>query len=188
MIGGASWAYFTVVRVSSISPTVDVNAATTNYILFETGKPINIHATKDNFSNNMGNISSNTFAQAFIKANDSSAPMSINYNLYLDILDNDFVYSTENNDAELLFSIKDPDGNEITQIDGLDYVTINGVSGFDITIKKGRFYITKNHPITTTSEKYDRWDATVTFVNLNVSQDINYEKNLKGYILIEKAE
>lgn len=188
MIGGATWAYFTVIRVSSISPKVDVNSATTSYILFETGKPINLYATRENFSKNMGNLSSNTFAQAYIKANDPETPTSVNYNLYLEILDNDFVYSTEDKNAELLFSIKDPNGNEVTQINGLEYVTISGVSGFDITAKKGRFYIATNHPITTTSEKYDRWDATVTFVNLDASQDLNYEKNLKGYILIEKAE
>ena len=46
----------------------------------------------------------------------------------------------------------------------------------------------RNREITTNTELIEKWDAKVTYVNLSENQNNNLEKELKGYIRIEKAE
>ena len=53
---------------------------------------------------------------------------------YLSIDTNEFTYSTEEQTAELILTITDPNGNPLTSINGLNYVTVGDISGFD---KKG---------------------------------------------------
>ena len=89
--------------------------------------------------------------------------------------------------------VKDYNGNEVTSIEGLNYVSVvdgkgNTIKGFDITTTTGIYYITKNREITTDTELIEKWDAKVTYVNLSENQNNNLEKELKGYIRIEKAE
>ena len=64
----------------------------------------------------------------------------------------------------------------------------NTIKGFDITTTTGKYYITKNREISTDTELIEKWDAKVTYVNLSENQNNNLEKELKGYIRIEKAE
>lgn len=189
MIAGASFAFFTEIRVSKISPTIDTTTATTEFIVFDAGNEIRINASQFNFSEGMGNLSSETYASAYLRLSDNQNEITHKYNLYLEIENNNFVYSTENDTAELIMSITDPDGKAVTEIEGLEFVTINNISGFDITTKKGRFYIAKDYEIKATDEALHMWNATVTLVNLNESQDANKNnKELKGYIRIEKVD
>ena len=43
LVIGATYAHFTYIKVSRISPKVDVEAATLNYIMFDIGSPIFIN-------------------------------------------------------------------------------------------------------------------------------------------------
>ena len=110
------------------------------------------------------------------------------YNLILEIDSNDFEYSTPEEDAELLLKVIDPNGNELTNIEGLEYVTVEEESGFDITDKIGNFYIVKEYLLETDYEITHNWDVTVTFVNLNAEQNINYNKELRGNLVMERAD
>lgn len=193
LVIGATYAHFTYVKVSRISPVVDVESATLNYIVFDIGSPIYINPTTENFNKGMDDLTGETYASVLLKRENGTEVSKLKYNLYLEISDNNLTYSTASKTPELLISVFDPDGNEVKEIEGLTYVTVtNGknekVSGFDITEGIGRYYITKSREISTTSEITEKWDAKVTYVNLKESQDGNLEKVLNGLIRIEKAE
>lgn len=193
LVIGATYAHFTYIKVSRISPKVDVEAATLNYIMFDIGSPIFINPTPENFTEGMDNLTGETYASVFLKRENGTEVSKLKYNLYLEISDNSLTYSTASKTPELLLNVYDPDGNEVKEIEGLKYVTIkdgknNKISGFDITEGLGRYYITKSREISTTSEITEKWDAKVTYVNLKESQDGNLEKVLNGLIRIEKAE
>ena len=61
---------------------------------------------------------------------------------------NTLTYSTPSEKPELILEVKDYNGNEVTSIEGLNYVTVvdgkgNTIKGFDITTTTGKYYITK---------------------------------------------
>lgn len=186
MLVGATYAYFSVIRVSNVSPVIEVDTAQLDSILFDAGFPISIYADNENFQKGMGSITSDTFARAYLKTNGEN--VTYKYNLFLDLLENNFVYSTEDKKAEIILKVIDPFGNELKSLDGLEYVTSNGVSGFDITDKKGKFYIARDYSITTSNEIMHKWSFYVTFVNLETNQEVNHSKKLNGYVKIEKGE
>ena len=193
LVIGATYAHFTYIKVSRVSPKVDVEAATLNYIMFDIGSPIYINPTTENFTEGMDNLTGETYASVFLKRENGTEVSKLKYNLYLEISDNSLTYSTASKTPELLLNVYDPDGNEVKEIEGLKYVTIkdgknNEISGFDIAEGLGRYYITKSREISTTNEITEKWDAKVTYVNLKESQDGNLEKVLNGLIRIEKAE
>lgn len=193
LVIGATYAHFTYIKVSRVSPKVDVEAATLNYIMFDIGSPIYINPTTENFTEGMDNLTGETYASVFLKRENGTEVSKLKYNLYLEISDNSLTYSTASKTPELLLNVYDPDGKEVKEIEGLTYVTIkdgknNEISGFDITEGLGRYNITKSREISTTNEITEKWDAKVTYVNLKESQDGNLEKVLNGLIRIEKAE
>ncbi len=190
---GASYAYFSVVKVSTVSPEVEVSSAITNFITFSSGNPIFINPTISNFKEGMGNIVGDTFASAYLRVDGSKKEISVKYALFLDIERNNLTYSTPNKTPELLLQIEDPDGNLVTSIEGLNYVTVidgdgNPQQGFDITTALGKYYVVKEQVLSTSSEITQKWVAKMIFVNLNDSQNNNFDKELKGYIQIEKVE
>lgn len=192
LVIGATYAHFTYIKVSRVSPKVDVGAATLNFITFEIGDPIFINPTIENFKQGMKNLSSDTFASAYLRVENGEEETSINYNVFLQINENSLTYSTTNKTPELIMKVFDPYGNELDTIEGLKYVTVkdgqgNEISGFDITTAMGKYYIANNRNLKTKKEISEIWKAEVTYVNLGESQDGNLEKKLDGFIRIEKV-
>lgn len=193
LVTGATYAYFTMIRVARVSPKLEAQTATLNYMLFDAGNPISIYPDTDNFREGMGNLSSETFARVYLRHSEGDIAASVKYNLLLNIESNTLTYSTTSEKPELILEVRDYNGNEVTSIEGLNYVTVvdgkgNTIKGFDITTTTGKYYITKNREISTDTELIERWNAKVTYVNLSENQNNNLEKELKGYIRIEKAE
>ena len=71
LVIGATYAHFTYINVSRVSPKVEVGAATLNFITFEIGDPIFINPTIENFKEGMKNLSSDTFASAYLRVENS---------------------------------------------------------------------------------------------------------------------
>lgn len=191
MISGATYAYFTMIEVSSVSPQIKTQAATTEWLIFSTGEPIEIIANEENFAEGMGSLTDKTYGSVLLRTNNNQF-VSHNYKIFLEISDNEFGYTTADNKAELLLKVTDPDGNEITEIKGLNYVTVNvgqekELSGFDITNALGRYYFASNYEISTDLETQDIWNVEVTFVNLDSDQNANAGKTLTGNIRLEKV-
>lgn len=193
IVTGATYSYFTMIRVARLSPKVETQTATLNYTLFDAGNPISIYPDTDNFREGMGNLSSETFARVYLRHSEGDTAASVKYNLLLNIESNTLTYSTTERKPELILEVRDYNGDEVTNIEGLQYKTVvDGkgatIKGFDITTTTGLFYIVKEREITTETELTEKWDAKVTYVNLSESQNNNLEKELKGYIRMEKAE
>ena len=189
----ATFAYFMAQTGEGKSTDIKINASTVDTFTFEAGSALNLNLNQDNFASGKGNQTGTTFAKAMLTANNKTNTATEHYYMYLNISNNTFTYSIDNNTPEILLSIKDSSNNEITTLTGLTYKTVTdgkgaSIKGFDITNKKGLVTILNNREITTTSTKTEEWNVTVTFVNYNSNQAGNAGKNFSAKLMIQKEE
>ena len=189
----ATYAYFMAQTGEGKSTDIKINANTVDTFTFEAGSAISLNLNQDNFASGKGNQTGTTFAKAMLTANNKTNTATEHYYLYLNISENTFTYSIDNNTPEILLSIKDGSNNEITTLTGLTYKTVTdgkgaSIKGFDITTKSGLITILNNREITTTSTKTEEWNVTVTFVNYNSNQAGNAGKNFTAKLMIQKEK
>ncbi len=187
----ATYAYFQAQTGEGSQTDIKINANTIDAFTFETGLAINLSLDQTSFASGKGNISGSTYASAKLTANNKTNNATNNYNLYLNISDNNFGYTRNSSYPEILLTIKDASNNEITSISGLEYKTVTDgkgttIKGFDITTKTGLITLLSNREITTTSTKTDTWNIAATFVNYNADQSKNAGKSFSGQVLISK--
>ena len=190
---GATYAYFVAQTGEGKSTDIKINANTVDTFTFEAGSALNLSLNQENFASGKGNQTGTTFAKAMLTANNKTNTATEHYYLYLNISNNTFTYSIDNNTPEILLSIKDGSNNEITTLTGLTYKTVTdgkgaSIKGFDITTKSGLITILNNREITTTSSKTEEWNVTVTFVNYNSNQAGNAGKNFTAKLMIQKEK
>ena len=193
LIIGATFAYFQAQTGEGAQTDIKINASTVDTLTFETGSAISLSMNQDNFASGKGNQSGTTFAKAMLSANNKTNTATKHYYLYLNISNNTFTYSLDNNTPEILLSIKDGSNNEITTLTGLTYKTVtdgSGVTlkGFDITSKRGLITLLNNKEITANPQKTDTWNITVTFVNYNSNQAGNAGKSFDAKLMIQKEK
>ncbi len=168
-------------NVTTISDTVDD-------FKLELGRPLSLNATATTLPENGSNLVVTSTEIAKLKANSTKKTANYNYYLYLQITNNTFKYS-DGTTPEIILTITDPNGNEITALDNLTYGTYNGVSGFDVTTAKGLFNIANNYEITsnssTTYTEHD-WNITLTYLNLNIDQSGNYGNSFETMLYLQK--
>ena len=189
----ATFAYFMAQTGEGKSTDIKINASTVDTFTFEAGSALNLSLNQENFASGKGNQAGTTFAKAMLTANNKTNTATEHYYLYLNISNNTFTYSIDNNTPEILLSIKDGSNNEITSVSGLTYKTVTdgkgaSIKGFDITKKSGLVTILNNREITTTSTKTEQWNVTVTFVNYNSNQAGNAGKNFSAKLMIQKEK
>ena len=187
----ATFAYFQAQTGEGSQTDIKINASTVDTLSFETGSAISLTMDQESFASGKGNATGTTFAKAILTANNKTNTATDNYNLFLNISDNNFKYTDSATYPELLLTIKDGSNNEITSITGLEYKTVTDgkgttVKGFDITTKTGLITLLSNRSITTTSSKTDTWNITITFVNYDKDQSANAGKSFSGQVLISK--
>ena len=189
----ATYAYFVAQTGEGAQTDIKINANTVDAFTFEVGSALNLSLNQENFASGKGNQTGTTFAKAMLSANNKTNTATEHYYLYLNISNNTFTYSIDNNTPEILLSIKDGSNNEITSVSGLTYKTVTdgkgaSIKGFDITTKKGLVTILNNREITTTSTKTEQWNVTVTFVNYNANQAGNAGKSFNAKLMIQKEK
>ena len=189
----ATFAYFMAQTGEGKSTDIKINASTVDTLTFEAGSAISLNLNQDNFASGKGNQTGTTFAKAMLTANNKTNTATEHYYLYLNISNNTFTYSIDNNTPEILLSIKDGSNNEITALTGLTYKTVTdgkgaSIKGFDITNKSGLITLFDNREITTTSSKTEEWNVTVTFVNYNSNQAGNAGKNFTAKLMVQKEK
>ena len=189
----ATYAYFNAQGGSATSTNLNVTTYTTDVFTFAAGDEINLEITQSNFASGKGNAVGNTFASATLTANNKTNTATEHYYLYLNIENNDFEYTVNSSTPELMLTITDSEGNEVTDIEGLTHTTVTDgkgttISGYDITTKSGLLTIFKNREITTTSKKEEKWNITITFVNYDASQNANAGKSMSAKVMIQKEE
>ena len=189
----ATFAYFVAQTGEGDQTDIKINANTVDTFTFEAGSALNLSLNQENFASGKGNQTGTTFAKAMLTANNKTNTATEHYYLYLNISNNTFTYSIDNNTPEILLSIKDGSNNEITTLTGLTYKTVTdgkgaSIKGFDITKKSGLITILNNREITTTSSKTEEWNVTVTFVNYNSNQAGNAGKSFTAKLMIQKEK
>ena len=192
---GVTFAFFQPQLQSGDSNDVDINANTTDDLQFNIINDISLNINQFNFGINDGNLSSNATATATLLANNSTNTATYTYYVYFRINYNEFVYTSSDSKPEIILSITNPSGQEVTSIEGLNYVTASGadgtqVKGFDITTATGAFAIATNYSITanSTTPTVQEWKLTATFINLDSDQQANTGKTMDAEILIQKDE
>jgi len=184
---------------SYLAPDVDedVNSkgevtASGDTIIFNNGKALTLSATTDNFTTGGTNLTSTTNPTAKLVASSKTNKADSTYYVGVYIKNNTYTYSTTAKTPEVLLTIKDEKGNDVTSVDGLTYTTSGGVSGFDVTDKTGLFNVKTDYPITTTSSTTGTthtWTFTLTFINLSTDQSVNENAsmNIKVYMQKDKV-
>ena len=191
LILGATYAYFRASGNSGSSTNVNVTTYTSDLLTFEIGNDIAVYADQTSFASGKGNATGSTFAKAILTANNKTNTATKNYYVYLNISENTFTYTQNESTPELLLTIKDTSGNEITSITSLTYKTVTdgkgaSISGFDITTKSGVITLFDNREITATPTKTEEWNITVTFVNYNANQTGNAGKSFNAKLIIQQ--
>ena len=191
LILGATYAYFQASGNSGSSTNVNVTTYTSDLLTFEIGNDIAVYADQTSFASGKGNATGSTFAKAILTANNKTNTATKNYYVYLNISENTFTYTQNESTPELLLTIKDTSGNEITSITGLTHKTLTdgkgaSISGFDITTKSGVITLFDNREITATPTKTEEWNITVTFVNYNANQTGNAGKSFNAKLIIQQ--
>ena len=193
LIVGATYAYFQASGGTGTNADVKVTTYTTDVFNFEVGSDISIYADATSFASGKGNASGSTFAKAILTANNKTNTSTMNYYLYLNISNNTFTYTQNENTPELLLTIKDAGGNAVTDITSLAYKTVTdgkgaSISGYDITNKSGVITLFNNKEITASPTKTDEWNITVTLVNYDKDQSENAGKSFSAKLMIQKEE
>ena len=181
---------------SYLAPDVDedVNSkgevtASGDTIIFNNGTALTLSASTDNFKTGGTNLTSTTNPTAKLVASSKTNKADATYYVGVYIKNNTYTYSTTAKTPEVLLTIKDEKGSNVTSVDGLTYTTSGGVSGFDVTDKTGLFNIKTDYPITTTSSTTGTthtWTFTLTFVNLSTDQSVNENANMNLDVYLQK--
>ena len=192
LVIGATLAYFQAQGDTTKSVSTIVKTYTTDVFSFETGSALTISLDQESFASGKGNATGSTFAKAILTANNKTNSATEHYYLYLNISNNTFTYTQNENTPEILLTITDGT-NPVTNITSLTYKTVtdgkgNTISGYDITNKKGLITLFSNREITTTSTKTENWNITVTFINYNIDQSANAGHTFSGKVLIQKEK
>ena len=192
LIIGATFSYFQAQGDTSSQTSATVKTYTTDVFSFETGDAISFSLNQENFTSGKGNQTGSTFAKTILTANNKTNTATEHYYLYLNISNNTFTYTQNENTPEILLTITDGT-NPVTNITSLTYKTVtdgkgNRISGYDITNKKGLITLFSNREITTTSTKTENWNITVTFINYNLDQSKNAGHTFSGKVLIQKEK
>ncbi len=192
LVIGASFAYFAVQGNTSAQTSATVKTYTVDVFSFETGDPISFSLNQDNFASGKGNQTGTTYAKTLLTANNKTNTATEHYYMYLNISENTFTYTQDENTPEILLTITDGT-NPVTNITSLTYKTVtdgkgNSISGYDITNKTGLIELFSNREITTTSTKTENWNISVTFINYNADQSKNAGNTFSGKVLIQKEK
>ena len=190
VVVGATFAYFAAQSGGTGNINVNADTGTTDNLSFQVGEAISLTANQEDFGQGTGNKSGETYARAILTANNATNTATRNYYVYLNILNNNFEYTTEDEQGEILLKVTDPDGAEVTSIPGLTRKTSgtgdNQVTGFDITTKTGSITIADNYEIVSTGTEEQEWKIEVIFVNLDSDQNKNTGKTFNANLIVRE--
>ncbi len=191
LVGKLTFSYLGPTLGEDLSNEGEVTASG-DTLIFTKGSNLSLSATTDNFQTGGSNLSSTTNPKVKLVASSKTNSASATYYVGIVINSNSYTYTTSDNTAEVILTIKDENGSNVTSgVDGLTYVTSGGASGFDVTGKTGLFNIKTDYPISTTSSSTGTthtWTFTLTFVNLGTDQSDNENSSMDLDIYLQKTK
>ena len=193
LVVGATFAYFQAQGGVGKSADITVKTYTTDTFTFATGNPITFTLDQDNFASGKGNVTGSTFASAILTANNKTNTATEHYYVYLNIENNTFTYSINESTPEIIMTVTNSSGTEITDISGLTHTSVTDgkgttISGYDITNKSGLITLFNNREIVATPTKEEKWNIKVTFVNYNANQNANSGNSMSAKVIIQKEK
>ena len=191
LVGKLTFSYLGPTLGEDLSNEGEVTASG-DTLIFTKGSNLSLSATTDNFQTGGSNLSSTTNPKVKLVASSKTNSASATYYVGVVINSNSYTYTTSDKTAEVILTIKDENGSNVTSgVDGLTYVTSGGVSGFDVTGKTGLFNIKTDYPISTTSSSTGTthtWTFTLTFVNLGTDQSDNENASMDLDVYLQKEK
>ncbi len=190
---GVTYAYLgTVVQLPAIQ-NVLFGSESVDQLTFIEGDPLSLNATLDNFGEGDNDLTTQSTTSAHLIANTGTSTATDFYNVYFEVTNNDYTYSTEERKPEILLNVINPENEEITWNTDLDYVTVTdavsgeSLSGYDITTFYGLINFVSEYEISTNSTdvgtKQD-WQVKVTYINLDSNQATNINRNLDADLIL----
>ena len=176
--------------INDAQGNVTINSDETDRLDFEIGDPLSVDATPTTLPENGTNLVDTTTAKAILTANTTNNTANYSYWVYFNISNNTFTYS-DGSTPEIILTVTGPDGNPVTNVEGLTYGTYNGVAGFDITTENGVFTIASDYAIavnSNTEPTEHTWNFTLTYLNLDFDQSGNYGNSMTTEISMTKEE
>ena len=175
---------------------IHISSETTDNLKFDISNNIDLNINQFNFGIGAGNLNSSATGTATLLANSSNKTANYTYYVYFRIDNNEFIYTTSDSKPEIILTITDPNGQEVTSIEGLNYVTATGadgtqVKGFDITTASGLFAVAENYAISSNSSTTPTtqvWNFKATFINLDSDQENNTGKSMDAKIIMQREE
>ena len=137
-------------NINEARENVVVDSDTTDNLQFSIGDPLVINATPTTLPENGANLVDESVATATLLANSTNDTAEYSYYVYFTISNNTFTY-TDGSTPEIILTVTGPDGNPVTNIEGLTYGTFNGVAGFDVTTQNGKFTVVSSKNFSSTS-------------------------------------
>ncbi len=194
LVVGATFAYVIAQSNKSASSNANVTAKLLDDLQFSVDKEINISINQFNLANGGSNVDDTAIASAKLRANSKTNTASRDYYLSFNIKSNNYIYTTTEQKPEIILTIKDPNGQDITSINSLQYVTVTAADGtitkgFDITTATGLKEIVSNYEIrsnSSTNYTNQDWTFKVTYINLDSDQGENEEHTLNAEITIRE--
>ncbi len=186
---GGVYAFMTVLATGESETLVTSNGQDLNTLNFSPGDPLSIIPGDGTLNQGMGNLHMSTTPKVTLTAVDNNRNISVNYYVYFEVLQNEYVYTTAESTPELILTILDPSGTEITNIDGLNHVTVGTVTGFDVTTFSGLVPIEEKRNIALTGSQStisETWIFRLTMINLETNQDLNSDRIFKSNIIMQK--
>ena len=196
VVVSATFAFFQSQLQGSEEGNINIISETTDRLNFDISDEINLNINQFNFGVGAGNLNRSATGTATLLANSKTNTASYTYYVYFKINSNDFVYTTNDSKPEIILTITNPSGQEVTSIEGLNYVTATGadgiqVKGFDITTASGLFAVAENYAISSnssTTPTTQEWNFKATFINLDSDQQNNTGKNMDAKIIMQREE
>lgn len=178
------YAYYTI-DMNAVLNEINTSTNIVNEFRFIHGDPLVVHIKNEGEESK--SVSSS--AKVYLKANETTKMATYHYYAYLEFLENNFVYTTEEKTPEVILSIRDGvTQQEITQLEGLKYSTVEGVSGFDVTSYRGLLKIADDAVITSDSCKdatIHEYIVTLTYLNLPYNQIENVGSTIKAELSLQ---
>lgn len=146
-------------------------------------------ASKNLLSDTGKNYEVKTTEEVKLKSGTTNKLVGNDYYLYFEITNNNFNYHEKMN-PEVILTITNPEGEVVTNVDGLIYGTFSGISGFDITNVTGIYSFGSYYIQTDLTKTYEtqKWTATITYLNLGIDQSSNSESSLEFNLKLLKEE